>query len=75
MVYSIQMGVRTESRILPNNRAMVLHQGGKCKWAGGMKGWLMRTQQPRRRRISCKGQGGLGGGWVGGEGCGGEVDG
>jgi len=38
---------------------MVLHQGGQCGWAGGMKGWLVRSQQPRSKRISFKGQGGL----------------
>jgi len=56
MVYSIQTGVRKGSRILPNNRAIVLHQGGQCRWAGGMKGWLIRPQQPRSQTISCKGQ-------------------
>jgi len=53
MVYSIQTGGRWGSRILPNNRAIVLHQGGQCRWAGGVKGWLIRAQQPRSKRISC----------------------
>jgi len=56
MVYSIQTGGLKGSLILSNNRAIVLHQGGQCGWAGGMKGWLIRAQQPRRERISCKGQ-------------------
>jgi len=56
MVDSTHTGGRKESLILSNNRAIVLHQGGQCRWAGGMKGWLIRAQQPRRKRISCKGQ-------------------
>jgi len=44
-VYSTQIGVWMGSRILPNHRAIVLHQGGKCRWAGRMKGWLIRAQQ------------------------------
>jgi len=56
MVHSIRTRVRRGSRLLPNNRAIVLHQGGQCRWAGGMKGWLIRAQQPRRNTISCKGQ-------------------
>jgi len=46
MVYSIQTGGRKGSRVLSNNRAIVLHHGGQCRWLGGMKGWLIRTQQP-----------------------------
>jgi len=34
MVYSIQTGGRRGSRILSNNRAIVLHQDGQCRWAG-----------------------------------------
>jgi len=56
MVYSIQTGGLKGILILSNNRAIVLHQGGQCGWAGGMKGWLIRAQQPRRERVSCKGQ-------------------
>jgi len=57
MVYSRQTGDRWESRILPNNRAIVLHQGGQCRWAGGVKEWSIRTQQPRSKQLSCKAQG------------------
>jgi len=56
VVYSIQMGSRKGSLILCNNREIVLHQGEQCRWAGGMKGWLIRAQYPRSKRISCKGQ-------------------
>ena len=35
LVSSIQTGGRWGSRILPNNRAIVLYQGGQCRWAGG----------------------------------------
>jgi len=56
MVYGIQTGGREGSRILSNNRAVVLHQGEQYRWAGGVKGWLIRAQQPRRKRISCEGQ-------------------
>jgi len=42
--------------ILPNSRAMVLYQGGQCRWSRGMKGWLIRAEKPRSKRISCKGQ-------------------
>jgi len=38
MVSSIQTGGQKGSRILSNNRTMVLHQGGQCRWSGGMKG-------------------------------------
>jgi len=44
MVYSIQTGGRKGSLILCNNHAIVLHQGGPCRWAWGMKGWLIRAQ-------------------------------
>jgi len=47
IVYSIQTEGRKASRILSNNRAILLHQGGQCRWAGGMKGWLIRAQQFR----------------------------
>ena len=50
------MGGRKGSLLLSNNRALVLQQGGQCRWAWGMKGWLIRAQQPRRKRIYCKGQ-------------------
>jgi len=56
MVYSIQTEGRKRSLVLSNNRAIVLHQGGKCRWAGGVTGWLIRAQQPQSKRISCKGQ-------------------
>jgi len=56
MVYRIQTGGRKGSRILSNNRAIILHQGGHCRWAGRMKIWLIRAEQPRSKRISCKGQ-------------------
>ena len=26
-----------------NHRAIVLHPDGQCRWAGGMKGWLIRA--------------------------------
>jgi len=55
LVYSMQTGFRRISRILPNNRAIVLHQGGQCRCSGGMKGWMIRAQQPRSKTISCKG--------------------
>ena len=44
------------SLILFNHRAIVLHQGGRFWWAGGMKGWLIRAQSPLSKRISCEGQ-------------------
>ena len=37
IVRSIQTGGRKEIRILSNNRAILLHQGGQCRWAGGGK--------------------------------------
>ena len=37
MVYNIQTEDRKRSRILSNHRAIVLHQGGQCRWAGGRK--------------------------------------
>jgi len=39
-----------------NNRAIVLHPGGQCRWAGGKNRWLIRAQQPCRKTLSCKGQ-------------------
>jgi len=56
MAYTREVG--GGGRILPNSRAVVLHQGGQCRRARGMKAWLNRAQQPRSERISCKGQGG-----------------
>jgi len=56
MVYEIQTGGRREGRILPNRRAIVLHQGGQYRWVRGMKRWLIRAQKPRSERISWKGQ-------------------
>jgi len=56
MVYSIHTGGRKGSRIQLNHRAIVLHQGGQCRWAGGMKGWLIRAQSALSKRISCEGQ-------------------
>jgi len=56
MVYSTHTGGRKGSLILFNHRAIVLHQGGQCRWAGGMKGWLIRAQSPLSKRISCEGQ-------------------
>jgi len=41
MVYHIQTGGRIGGRILSNSRAIVLHQGGPCRWARGGKGWLI----------------------------------
>ena len=55
MVYGIDTG-RREGRILPNSRAIV-YQGGQCRWAREMKGWLNLAQQPQSERISCNGQG------------------
>jgi len=56
MVHSIHTRVRRGSRILPNNRAIVLRQGGQCRRVGGRNGWLIRAQQLRRKTISCEGQ-------------------
>jgi len=56
IVHSIHTGGRKGSRILSNNLAIVLHQGGRCRWAGGKKGWLIRAHQPRSKGTSCKGQ-------------------
>jgi len=44
-------------RILPNSRAIVLHQCAEWRWARGVKGWLIRAQTLRSERISCEGQG------------------
>jgi len=42
MVYSIDTGGRKGSRTPSNNRAIILHQGGQCRWARGMKhGWFV----------------------------------
>jgi len=42
VVYSIQTGGWKGSRILSNNRAMVLHQSGQCRWARERKdGWFV----------------------------------
>jgi len=57
MVYGIQTACREGGRILPNSRAIVLHQGGQCRWAREMIGWLIRAQKLISKRISCKGQG------------------
>ena len=35
---------------------IVLHQGGQCSLAGGMRRWLILAHQPRSKRISCKGR-------------------
>jgi len=48
--------VNPEGLILPNSRAKVLHQCEQCRWAGGMKGRLMRAQTTPSKRISCKRQ-------------------
>ena len=56
MVYSIHTGGGRGSCILSNERAMVLYQGRQCRWAGGMKGWVIRAQQSQSKRISCQGQ-------------------
>ena len=37
MVYGIQTRGRRGGRILPNSRAIVLHQGGQCRWGGAIK--------------------------------------
>jgi len=42
--------------LLPNTRVIVLHQGEQRRSSRGMKGWLIRAQKPRSKRISCKGQ-------------------
>ena len=57
MVYSMQTGGWKGSRILSNNRVIVLYQDGQCRWARGVNGWWIRAQQPQSKRISCKGQG------------------
>ena len=36
--HSIQTGGRKRSRILFSHRAIVLHQGGQCRWAGAIQG-------------------------------------
>jgi len=56
MVHRLQTRVRRGSRILLNNRATVLHQGGQCGWARGVHRWLILAQQPRRKTISCQSQ-------------------
>jgi len=56
IMYSIHTGGGRGSCILSNERAMVLYQGRQCRWAGGMKGWVIRAQQSQSKRISCKGQ-------------------
>jgi len=56
MVYNIQTEGRKGSLMLSNHHAIVLHHGGQCRWEMGMKAWLIRAKQPRRERISCKGQ-------------------
>jgi len=43
-------------RILPFSRAIVLQQGGQCRWAGGVKARLIRAQVTPSKKISCKGQ-------------------
>jgi len=43
-------------RISPNSCAIVLQQGGQCRWVGGMEGRLIRAQTTRSQRLSCKGQ-------------------
>ena len=55
MAYGIHTGGRRGGPILLNSRAIVLHQGGQCRWARGMKRWLIRAQKPRSERISGKG--------------------
>ena len=42
--------------IVRDSRATALQQCGQCRWAGGRKGWLIRAQWPRSKRISCEGQ-------------------
>jgi len=44
VVYSVHTGGRKGSLILCNNHTLVLHQGGPCRWAEGMKGWLIRAR-------------------------------
>ena len=39
---------------LPNSRAVVLQQCGQCRWAGEIKRWLIRAQQPRSKRYIVK---------------------
>jgi len=56
MMYGIHTGGRRGGRILPNSRALVLHQGGQRRLARGMQGWLIRAQKHRSKRISCEGQ-------------------
>ena len=41
---------------MPNSRALVLQQCGQCRWAGGLKGRLIRAQTPTSKRRSCNGQ-------------------
>jgi len=44
MVYGIHTGDRRGGCILPNSRAIVMHQDGQCRLAWGIKGWLIRAQ-------------------------------
>jgi len=55
MVYGIHTRGRRGGRILPNSRAVILHQGRQCRWARKMTGWLIRAQKPQSKTISCKG--------------------
>jgi len=65
MVYGIYTGGRRGGggRLLPNSRAIVLHQGGQCRWARGMKGWLnlVQTTRGKQYRVKANQQGRYGG--------------
>jgi len=43
-------------RILHDSRATVLQHCEQCRWAGEMKGGLIRVETTRSNKISCKGQ-------------------
>ena len=51
MVYGKYTGGRRGGRIMPNSRAIVLQQGGQCRWARGMI-----AHEPQSARTSCNGQ-------------------
>jgi len=45
-------GRSRRGRILPKSRSTVLLKCGQCRWAGGMKGRLIRGQTTPSKRIS-----------------------
>jgi len=53
IVYGRHTGGWRGRRILPNGRAIVLHQSGQCRWEGARKGWFARAQKLWSKQISC----------------------